>query len=38
MIALNNRDEEARNRVLRELLEKISTKIEALLERVPQVP
>jgi hypothetical protein len=37
-VALNNRNEEARNRVLGELLEKTSTKIEALLERVPQVP
>jgi hypothetical protein len=37
-IALNNRNEEARNRVLGELLEKTSTKIEALSERPPQVP
>jgi hypothetical protein len=37
-VALNNRNEEARNRVLGELLEKTSTKIEALSERVPQVP
>ena len=37
-VALNNRNEETRNRVLRELLEKTSTKIEALSVRVPQVP
>jgi hypothetical protein len=37
-IALNNRNEEARNRVLGELLEKTSTKIETLSERLPQVP
>ena len=37
-VALNNRNEETRNRVLRELLEETSTKIEALLVRVPQVP
>jgi hypothetical protein len=37
-IALNNRNEETRSRVLRELLEKTITKIEALAVRVPQVP
>ncbi len=37
-VALNNRNEETRNRILGELLEKTSTKIEALLARVPQVP
>ena len=37
-VALNNRNEETRNRVLRELLEETSTKIEALSVRVPQVP
>ena len=37
-VALNNRNEEARNRVLMELLEKTITKIEALSVRVPQVP
>ena len=36
--ALSNRNEETRNRVLRELLEETSTKIEALSVRVPQVP
>jgi hypothetical protein len=37
-VALNNRNEETRDRVLRELLEKTTTKIEALSARVPQVP
>jgi hypothetical protein len=37
-VALNNRNEEARNRVLGELLARTITKIEELLERVPQVP
>jgi hypothetical protein len=37
-IALNNRNKEARNRVFGELLEKTSTKIETLSERLPQVP
>ena len=37
-IALSNRNEETRSRVLRELLEETSTKIEALSVRVPQVP
>jgi hypothetical protein len=37
-VALNNRNEETRNRVLGELLEKTITKIEALSVRVPQVP
>jgi trehalose-6-phosphate synthase len=37
-VALNNRNEEARKRVLGELLEEITTKIEALSVRVPQVP
>jgi len=37
-VALNNRNEEARKRVLGELLEETTTKIEALSVRVPQVP
>jgi len=37
-VALNNRNEEARKRVLGELLEEITTKIEALSLRVPQAP
>ncbi len=37
-VALNDRNEEARKRVLGELLEEITTKIEALSVRVPQVP
>ena len=37
-VALNNRNEETRKRVLGELLEKTITKIEALSVRVPQVP
>jgi hypothetical protein len=37
-VALSNRNEETRNRVLKELLEETSTKIEALSVRVPQVP
>jgi hypothetical protein len=37
-VALNNRNEETRNRVLGELLEETITKIEALSVRVPQVP
>jgi len=37
-VALNNRNEETRNRVLGELLEHTITKIEALLVRIPQVP
>jgi hypothetical protein len=37
-IALNNRNETTRNRILKELLEENSTKIEALSARVPQVP
>ncbi len=37
-VALNNRNEETRNRVLGELLEKTITKIEALSVRAPQVP
>ena len=37
-VALNNRNEEARKRVLGELLEEITTKIEALSVRVPQAP
>jgi hypothetical protein len=37
-VALSNRNEETRNRVLRELLEETITKIEALSVRVPQVP
>ena len=37
-VALNNRNEETRNKVLGELLEKTITKIEALSVRVPQVP
>ena len=37
-IALNNRNEETRSRVLRELLEKTITKIEALSVRVSQAP
>ncbi len=36
--ALNNRNEETRNKVLRELLEETSTKIEALSLRVSQAP
>jgi len=36
--ALSNRNETTRNRMLRELLEETSTKIEALSARVPQVP
>ena len=35
--ALSNRNETTRNRMLRELLEETSTKIEALSARVPQV-
>ena len=37
-VALNNRNEEARKRVLGELLEETTIKIEALSVRVPQVP
>ena len=37
-VALSNRNEETRNRILRELLEKTITKIEALSVRAPQVP
>ena len=37
-VALNNRNEEARKRVLGELLEETTTKIEALSVRVPQAP
>ena len=37
-VALNNRNEETRNRVLRELLEETITKTEALSIRVSQVP
>jgi hypothetical protein len=37
-IALSNRNEETRNRVLGELLEKTITKIEALSVRAPQAP
>ena len=37
-IALSNRNEETRSRVLRELLEKTTTKIEALSVRVSQAP
>ena len=37
-VALTNRNEETRNRVLRELLEETTTKIEALSVRAPQVP
>ncbi len=37
-IALSNRNEETRNRVLGELLERTTTKIEALSVRAPQVP
>ena len=37
-VALNNRNEETRNRALRELLEETITKIEALAVRAPQVP
>jgi hypothetical protein len=37
-VALNNKNEETRNRVLGELLEETITKIEALSVRVPQVP
>ncbi len=37
-VALNNRNEEARKRVLEELLEETITKIGALSVRVPQVP
>jgi hypothetical protein len=37
-LALNNRNEETRNRVLEELLEKTNTKIESLSERLPQIP
>ena len=37
-VALNNRNEETRNRVLGELLEETITKIEALSVRIPQVP
>jgi len=37
-VALNNRNEETRNRVLKELLEKTIVKIEALSVRVSQVP
>jgi hypothetical protein len=37
-VALNNRNEETRNKVLGELLEKTITKIEALSIRVPQAP
>ena len=37
-IALSNRNEETRSRVLRELLEKTITKIEALSVRVSQAP
>ncbi len=37
-IALNNRNEETRSRVLRELLEKTITKIEALSVRASQAP
>jgi hypothetical protein len=36
-IALSNRNETTRNRILKELLEENSTKIEALSARVPQV-
>ena len=37
-VALNNRNEETRNKVLRELLEETITKTEALSIRVSQVP
>ncbi len=37
-IALSNRNEETRSRTLRELLEKTTTKIEALSVRVSQAP
>ena len=37
-VALNNRNEEVRKRVLGELLEETTIKIEALSVRVPQVP
>ena len=37
-IALSNRNEETRSRILRELLEKTTTKIEALSVRVSQAP
>ena len=37
-VALNNRNEETRNRVLGELLEQTITKIEALSVRIPQLP
>jgi hypothetical protein len=37
MTALNNRNEEAINRVLKELLEKTSTTISTIVERIPQV-
>jgi hypothetical protein len=37
-VALSNRNEETRNRILGELLEETITKIEALSVRVPQAP
>ena len=37
-MALSNRNEETRSRILRELLEKTTTKIEALSVRVSQAP
>jgi len=37
-VALTNRNEETRNRVLRELLEETTTKIEVLSVGAPQVP
>ena len=37
-IALSNRNEETRSRILRELLEKTTTKIESLSVRVSQAP
>ena len=37
-VALSNRNEETRSRILRELLEKTTTKIESLSVRVSQAP
>jgi hypothetical protein len=37
-VALGNRNEEARNRILGELLEEVTTKIEALSMKISQTP
>jgi hypothetical protein len=37
-VALGNRNEEARNRILGELLEEVTTKIEALSVKISQTP